>query len=150
VTTDPLYATKRGSDKLDQMGMEGPPMVNRYDIPEDKLLRMDETMYSPETINLMRRYWNRIPADKGMTGEEIYDLLSANKQPFDRLLPGISQAGGFLGYQRPATGTGGRDEWFKIMRPESLEVVKKKGGAVKRPSPEEMLIELMERGYGKR
>jgi hypothetical protein len=150
VTTDPLYATKRGSDKLDQMGMEGPPMVNRYDIPEDKLLRMDETMYSPETINLMRRYWNRIPADKGMTGEEIYDLLSANKQPFDRLLPGISQAGGFLGYQRPATGTGGRDEWFKIMRPESLEVVKKKGGAVKRPSPEEMRIEMMERGYGKR
>jgi hypothetical protein len=150
VTTDPLYATKRGSDKLDQMGMEGPPMVNRYDIPEDKLLRMDETMYSPETINLMRRYWNRIPADTAMTGEEIYDLLSANKQPFDRLLPGISQAGGFLGYQRPATGTGGRDEWFKIMRPESLEVVKKKGGAVKRPSPEEMRIELMERGYGKR
>jgi hypothetical protein len=150
VTTDPLYATKRGSDKLDQMGMEGPPMVNRYDIPEDKLLRMDETMYSPETINLMRRYWNRIPADTAMTGEEIYDLLSANKQPFDRLLPGISQAGGFLGYQRPATGTGGRDEWFKIMRPESLEVVKKKGGAVKRPSTEEMRIEMMERGYGKR
>jgi hypothetical protein len=148
VTTDPLYATKRGSDKLGQLGIEGPPMVNRYDIPEDKLLRMDETPYTAEQVNLMRRYWNRLPADTGMTGEEIYDLLSANKQPMDRLMPGITEAGGFWGYQRPATGTGGRDEWFKITKPESLEVVKKHGGAV-HPSPEEMLIEMMERGYGR-
>lgn len=148
VTTDPLYATKRGSDKLGQLGIEGPPMVNRYDIPEDKLLRMDETPYTAEQVNLMRRYWNRLPADTGMTGEEIYDLLSANKQPMDRLMPGITEAGGFWGYQRPATGTGGRDEWFKITKPESLEVVKKHGGAV-HPSPEEMLIEMMERGYAK-
>lgn len=148
VTTDSLYATKRGSDKLGQMGIEGPPMVNRYDIPEEKLLRMDETPYTAEQVNLMRRYWNRLPADTSMTGEEIYDLLSANKQPMDRLMPGITEAGGFWGYQRPATGTGGRDEWFKITKPENLEVVKKHGGAV-HPSPEEMLIELMERGYGR-
>ena len=147
VTTDPLYATKRGVDKLGQMGLEGPPMVNRYDIPEERLLRMDETPYTPEQVNLMRRYWNRLPADTAMTGEEIYDLLSANKQPIDRLMPGITEAGGFWGYQRPATGTGGRDEWFKITKPESLEVVKKKGGAVHHPTPEEMLIEMMERGY---
>lgn len=149
VTTDPLYATKRGVDKLGQMGLEGPPMVNRYDIPEERLLRMDETPYTPEQVNMMRRYWNRLPADTAMTGEEIYDLLSANKQPIDRLMPGITEAGGFWGYQRPATGTGGRDEWFKITKPESLEVVKKKGGAVHHPTPEEMLIEMMERGYAK-
>jgi len=148
VTTDSLYATKRGSDKLGQLGLEGPPMVNRYDIPEEKLLRMDETPYTAEQVNQMRRYWNRLPADTGMTGEEIYDLLSANKQPMDRLMPGITEAGGFWGYQRPATGTGGRDEWFKITKPESLEVVKKHGGAV-HPSPEEMRIEMMERGYGR-
>jgi hypothetical protein len=148
VTTDSIYATKRGSDKLGQLGIEGPPMVNRYDIPEERLLRMDETPYTAEQVNMMRRYWNRLPADTGMTGEEIYDLLSANKQPMDRLMPGITEAGGFWGYQRPATGTGGRDEWFKITKPENLEVVKKHGGAV-HPSPEEMLIEMMERGYGR-
>jgi len=148
VTTDSLYATKRGSDKLGQLGLEGPPMVNSYDIPKEKLLRMDETPYTAEQVNQMRRYWNRLPADTGMTGEEIYDLLSANKQPMDRLMPGITEAGGFWGYQRPATGTGGRDEWFKITKPESLEVVKKHGGAV-HPSPEEMRIEMMERGYGR-
>jgi hypothetical protein len=123
-------------------------MVNSYDIPEEKLLRMDETPYTAEQVNQMRRYWNRLPADTGMTGEEIYDLLSANKQPMDRMMPGITEAGGFWGYQRPATGTGGRDEWFKIIKPESLEVVKKHGGAV-HPSPEEMRIEMMERGYGR-
>jgi hypothetical protein len=148
VTTDSLYATKRGSDKLGQLGLEGPPMVNSYDIPEEKLLRMDETPYTAEQVNQMRRYWNRLPENTSMTGEEIYDLLSANKQPMDRLMPGITEAGGFWGYQRPATGTGGRDEWFKITKPESLEVVKKHGGAV-HPSPEEMRIEMMERGYGR-
>jgi hypothetical protein len=39
---------------------------------------------------------------------------------------------------------------FDPLEKNSPDIMKAKGGSVRRPSPEEMMIELMERGYGKR
>jgi len=130
VTSDPAYAIKRAGDKMDALNIQGPPMLNNFDVPADKLLRMDETPYSAEQVNAMRKFWSKLPADTSMTGEQIYDLMTQNRQHFDNLMPGITKAAGFAGYQRPATGTGGRDNWFRITNPEHIEAVKRKGGAV--------------------
>jgi len=130
VTSDPAYALKRAGDKMDALNIQGPPVLNKFDVPEDKLLRMDETPYSAEQVNAMRKFWSKLPADTNMTGEQIYDLMTQNRQHYDTLMPGITKAADFAGYQRPATGTGGRDDWFRITNPEHIEMVKRMGGAV--------------------
>jgi hypothetical protein len=115
VTTDPGYAVKRAQDKMSMFGQEGPPMVNKFDIPSKRLLRFEET-YSPEDVALMRRYFNKLPADRAMTGEEIYDAAMGK----DYVLEGIAKAGGLAGYQRPAGGSGGKGDWFRITEQDEL------------------------------
>lgn len=115
VTTDPGYATKRAMDKMGMFGQEGPPMLNKFDIPAKRLLRFEET-YSPEDVALMRRYFNKLPADKAMTGEEIYDAAMGK----DYVLEGIAKAGGLAGYERPAGGSGGKGNWYRITEQDEL------------------------------
>jgi hypothetical protein len=122
VTTDPGYAVKRAGDKMSMMGQEGPPMVNKFDVPASKMLRFEET-YSPEDVKLMRRFFNKLPEGKAMTGEEIYDATGGK----DFVLEGISKAGGFAGYERPAGGSGGVGNWYRVTDQEAL-TRKAKGG----------------------
>jgi len=115
VTTDQGYAIKRAQDKMSQMGQVGPPMVNKFDVPASRLLRFEET-YSPEDVKLMRRFFNKLPEGKAMTGEEIYDATGGK----DFVLEGIAKAGGFSGYERPAGGSGGVGNWFRVTDQEAL------------------------------
>jgi hypothetical protein len=115
VTTDQGYAIKRAQDKMSQMGQVGPPMVNKFDVPAAKMLRFEET-YSPEDVKLMRRFFGKLPEGKAMTGEEIYDATGGK----DFVLEGIAKAGGFSGYERPAGGSGGVGNWFRVTDQEAL------------------------------
>jgi hypothetical protein len=115
VTTDPGYAIKRAQDKMGQMGQEGPPMINKFDIPAKRVLRFEET-YSPEDVALMRRFFNKLPEGKAMTGEEIYDAAMGK----DYVMEGIAKAGGKAGYERPAAGSGGKGNWYRITEQEEL------------------------------
>ena len=115
VTTDQGYAIKRAQDKMTQFGQMGPPMVNKFDVPAAKLLRFEET-YSPEDVKLMRRFFNKLPEGKPMTGEEIYDTAQGK----DFVMEGIAKAGGFSGYERPAGGSGGVGNWFRVTDQEAL------------------------------
>jgi len=115
VTTDQGYAIKRAQDKMSQMGQVGPPMVNKFDVPAAKMLRFEET-YSPEDVKLMRRFFGKLPEGKAMTGEEIYDATGGK----DFVLEGIAKAGGFSGYERPAGGSGGVGNWYRVTDQEAL------------------------------
>lgn len=115
VTTDPGYAVKRAGDKMSVMGQEGPPMVNKFDVPASKLLRFEET-YSPEDVAKMKRFFNKLPEGKAMTGEEIYDATGGK----DFVLEGLAKAGGFAGYERPAGGSGGIGNWYRVTDQEAL------------------------------
>jgi hypothetical protein len=115
VTTDQGYAIKRAQDKMSQMGQMGPPMVNKFDVPAAKMLRFEET-YSPEDVKLMRRFFGKLPEGKAMTGEEIYDATGGK----DFVLEGIAKAGGFSGYERPAGGSGGVGNWYRVTDQEAL------------------------------
>jgi hypothetical protein len=121
VTTDQAYAVKRGTDKM--LGKAGPPMVNKFDIPEGRLLRFEE-QYTPADVALMKRFFNKLPGDTPMTGEEIYDLAQGR----DVVLGGIAKAGGFAGYERPNTGAVGKGQWFRITEPEEMKKARKRGG----------------------
>jgi len=121
VTTDPGYAIKRGQDKM--LGQSGPPMVNKFDIPEGRLLKFEE-QYSPEDIALMRRFFNKLPEGQALKGEDIWDLAHGK----DVVMEGVAKAGGFAGYQRPNTGAYGKGDWYRIVEPEQLKRGKKKGG----------------------
>jgi uncharacterized protein YidB (DUF937 family) len=121
VTTDQGYAVKRGTDKM--LGKAGPPMVNKFDIPEGRLLRFEE-QYTPADVALMKRFFNKLPGDTPMTGEEIYDLAQGR----DVVLGGIAKAGGFAGYERPNTGAVGKGQWFRITEPEEMKKARKRGG----------------------
>jgi hypothetical protein len=115
VTTDESYAMKRARDKMDMFGQAGPPMLNRFDVPAAKMLRFQET-YSPEEVALMRRFFNRLPEGKAMTGEEIYDTAGGK----DFVMEGIAKAGGMAGYERPAGGSGGVGNWYRVTDQEAL------------------------------
>jgi uncharacterized protein YidB (DUF937 family) len=115
VTTDQGYAIKRAQDKMTQMGQEGPPMINKFDVPAAKLLRFEET-YSPEDVKLMRRFFGKLPEGKAMTGEEIYDTAQGK----DFVMEGVAKAGGFSGYERPAGGSGGVGNWYRVTDQEAL------------------------------
>lgn len=115
VTTDQGYAIKRAQDKMSQMGQVGPPMVNKFDVPAAKMLRFEET-YSPEDVKLMRRFFNKLPEGKPMTGEEIYDTAQGK----DFVMEGVAKAGGFSGYERPAGGSGGVGNWYRVTDQEAL------------------------------
>ena len=123
VTTDPGYAVKRGTDKM--LGREGPPMVNKFDIPEGRMLRFEE-QYSPEDVALMRRYFNKLPQGQAMKGEDIWDAAQGR----DVIMEGLAKAGGFAGYERPNTGAAGKGQWFRVTDPEELKRAKKRGGLV--------------------
>jgi hypothetical protein len=115
VTTDQGYAIKRAQDKMTQFGQMGPPMINKFDVPAAKMLRFEET-YSPEDVKLMRRFFGKLPEGKAMTGEEIYDTAQGK----DFVMEGIAKAGGFSGYERPAGGSGGVGNWFRVTDQEAL------------------------------
>jgi hypothetical protein len=115
VTTDQGYAIKRAQDKMSQMGQMGPPMVNKFDVPAAKMLRFEET-YSPEDVKLMRRFFGKLPEGKAMTGEEIYDATGGK----DFVMEGVAKAGGFSGYERPAGGSGGVGNWYRVTDQEAL------------------------------
>jgi uncharacterized protein YidB (DUF937 family) len=143
VTTDQGYAIKRAQDKMSQMGQEGPPMVNKFDVPAAKMLRFEET-YSPEDVKLMRRFFNKLPEGKAMTGEEIYDATGGK----DFVLEGIAKAGGFSGYERPAGGSGGVGNWFRVTDQEAL-TRKARGGLIQGYSdggPKGGKVDLARRG----
>ena len=115
VTTDTSYAMKRARDKMDARGIEGPPMVNKFDVPAAKMLRFEET-YSPEDVAKMKRFYGKLPEGKAMTGEEIYEATGGK----DYVLEGVARAGGFSGYQRPAGGSGGIGDWYRVTDQEAL------------------------------
>ena len=115
VTTDQGYAVKRAQDKMTQMGQVGPPMVNKFDVPASRMLRFEET-YSPEDVAKMKRFFNKLPEGKEMTGEEIYDTAQGK----DFVMEGVAKAGGFAGYERPAAGSGGIGNWFRVTDQEAL------------------------------
>ena len=127
VTTEPSYAVKRGTDKM--LGKSGPPMVNQFDIPAGRMLQFEE-QYSPEDVALMRRYFNKLPQDQAMRGEEIFDAAQGR----DVILEGIAKAGGFAGYERPNTGAVGKGQWFRVTEPEEL-VRKARGGLAQFSKP---------------
>ena len=129
VTTDPGYATKRAMDKMSMFGQEGPPMINKFDIPAKRLLRFEET-YSAEDVALMRRYFNKLPQGRAMTGEEIYDAAMGK----DYVLEGIAKAGNLAGYERPAGGSGGKGNWYRITEQEEL-TRKARGGLASLQNP---------------
>lgn len=117
VTTDPSYAVKRGRDKMGE-NIQGPPMVNKFDVPSSKMLRFEET-YTPEDVALMRRFFGKLPEGKAMTGEEIYEAAEGKSH----LMPGIAKAGGFAGYERPAqpvTGSRNEGSWYLVTDQEAL------------------------------
>jgi uncharacterized protein YidB (DUF937 family) len=124
VTTDESYAMKRARDKMDMFGQAGPPMLNKFDVPAAKMLRFEET-YSPADVALMRRFFNRLPEGKAMTGEEIYDIAGGK----DFVMEGIAKAGGMAGYERPAGGSGGVGNWYRVTDQEAL-TRKARGGFV--------------------
>ena len=123
VTTEPRYATKRGADKM--MGKSGPPALTQFDIPKERLIR-HEVQYTPEELELMRRYMTKIPADRPTSGAELWDLAQGN----DTIMTGMTQAGGFAGYQRPASGSANRGEWYRIVDQKELEPVEKRRGGL--------------------
>ena len=124
VTTDTSYAMKRARDKMEARGIEGPPMVNKFDIPAAKMLRFEE-QYSPEDVAKMKRFYGKLPEGKAMTGEEIYDAAGGK----DYVLEGLTRAGGFSGYQRPAGGSGGIGDWYRVTDQEAL-TRKARGGFI--------------------
>jgi hypothetical protein len=124
VTTNESYAMKRARDKMEMFGQSGPPMLNKFDVPAAKMLRFQET-YSPEDVALMRRFFNRLPEGKSMTGEEIYDTAGGK----DFVMEGIAKAGGMAGYERPAGGSGGVGNWYRVTDQEAL-TRKARGGLI--------------------
>jgi hypothetical protein len=97
---------------MDNAKLQGPPVMNKFDIPAKKLLRFEE-QYSPEDVALMRRYFNKLPEGQAMTGEEIYDAAGGKAYVLD----GIAKAGGFAGYERPSqpvTGSGNAGNWYRV------------------------------------
>jgi len=124
VTTDTSYAMKRARDKMEARGIEGPPMVNKFDIPAAKMLRFEE-QYSPEDVAKMKRFYGKLPEGKAMTGEEIYEAAGGK----DYVLEGLTRAGGFSGYQRPAGGSGGIGDWYRVTDQEAL-TRKARGGFI--------------------
>jgi hypothetical protein len=124
VTTDTGYAMKRARDKMEARGIEGPPMLNKFDIPAAKMLRFEE-QYSPEDVAKMKRFYGKLPEGKAMTGEEIYDATGGK----DYVLEGLTRAGGFSGYQRPAGGSGGIGDWYRVTDQEAL-TRKARGGFI--------------------
>jgi len=124
VTTDPSYAMKRARDKMEMVGQSGPPMLNKFDVPAAKMLRFEET-YSPADVALMRRFYNKLPEGQAMTGEEIYDAAGGK----DYVMEGIAKAGNMAGYERPAGGSGGIGNWFRVTDQEAL-TRKARGGFV--------------------
>jgi hypothetical protein len=124
VTTDPNYAMKRARDKMDMVGQSGPPMLNKFDVPAAKMLRFEET-YSPADVALMRRFYNKLPEGQAMTGEQIYDAAGGK----DYVMEGIAKAGNMAGYERPAGGSGGIGNWFRVTDQEAL-TRKARGGFV--------------------
>jgi hypothetical protein len=126
VTTEEEYALKRAMDKLRNSGnLQGPPMLNKFDIPESRLLRFEQE-YSPEDVALMRRFFSKLPQEQAMTGEQIYDAAQGK----DIVMEGIAKAGGLAGYQRPAAGSGGKGDWFRVTEPTELKRGKKFGGMI--------------------
>jgi hypothetical protein len=128
VTTDSGYAVKRGADKM--IGKEGPPMVNKFDIPSGRLLQFEE-QYSPEDVALMKRYFNKLPQGQAMKGEDIWDAAQGR----DVIMEGIAKAGGFAGYERPNTGAVGKGQWFRVTEPEELKRGKARGGLAQATKP---------------
>ena len=124
VTTDESYAMKRARDKMEMFGQAGPPMLNRFDVPAAKMLRFEET-YSPADVALMRRFFRRLPEGQAMTGEEIYDAAGGK----DYVMEGIAKAGNMSGYERPAGGSGGVGNWYRVTDQEAL-TRKARGGFV--------------------
>jgi len=124
VTTDTSYAMKRARDKMEARGIEGPPMLNKFDIPAAKMLRFEE-QYSPEDVAKMKRFYGKLPEGKAMTGEEIYEATGGK----DYVLEGLTRAGGFSGYQRPAGGSGGIGDWYRVTDQEAL-TRKARGGFI--------------------
>jgi hypothetical protein len=100
-------------------------MVNKFDIPEGRMLRFEE-QYSPEDVALMRRYFNKLPQGQAMKGEDIWDAAQGR----DVIMEGLAKAGGFAGYERPNTGAAGKGQWFRVTDPEELKRAKKRGGLV--------------------
>jgi hypothetical protein len=90
-------------------------MVNKFDVPASRMLRFEET-YSPEDVAKMKRFFNKLPEGKEMTGEEIYDTAQGK----DFVMEGVAKAGGFAGYERPAAGSGGIGNWFRVTDQEAL------------------------------
>jgi hypothetical protein len=124
VTTDESYAMKRARDKMETMRIQGPPMLNRFDVPAAKMLRFEET-YSPADVALMRRFFRRLPEGQAMTGEEIYDAAGGK----DYVMEGIAKAGNMAGYERPAGGSGGVGNWYRVTDQEAL-TRKARGGLI--------------------
>jgi hypothetical protein len=129
VTTEPNYAMKRARDKMDIIGSEGPPMLNKFDIPAKKLLRFEE-QYSPEDVARMKRFYSKLPEGQAMTGSEIYDAAEGK----DYVLDGIAKAGGFAGYERPASGSGNIGNWFRVSDQNAL-TRKARGGLMHLQNP---------------
>jgi hypothetical protein len=129
VTTEPNYAMKRARDKMDIIGSEGPPMLNKFDIPAKKLLRFEE-QYSPEDVAKMKRFYSKLPEGQAMTGSEIYDAAEGK----DYVLDGIAKAGGFAGYERPASGSGNIGSWFRVSDQNAL-TRKARGGLMHLQNP---------------
>jgi len=131
-TTEQAYALKRAADKMDVYGQQGPGYLNQFDVPSEKLIRFD-TQFTPDQITQMRKTWSKIPADTtSLMGEDLYDLATQHGVGHDTLMPHIAKSIDYAGYQRLPTGTGGKDEWFRITNPDYLQRVRNEahGGAV--------------------
>jgi hypothetical protein len=92
----------------------------------------------------MRRFFNKLPEGKAMTGEEIYDATGGK----DFVLEGIAKAGGFSGYERPAGGSGGVGNWYRVTDQEAL-TRKARGGLIQGYSdggPKGGKVDLARRG----
>jgi len=132
-TTQKGYALKRAADKMDIYGQQGPGYLNQFDVPSEKLIRFD-TQFTPDQITQMRKTWSKIPADTtSLMGEDLYDLATQHGVGHDTLMPHIAKSIDYAGYQRLPTGTGGKDEWFRITNPDYLQRVRNEahGGVVR-------------------
>lgn len=119
-STDPAYASKRAM----QMSKPDDPMfVHTPKVDDSKLVQFSKTY---DTRRAPEAFTN-FPRSESISGEDVYEAL----RPYaDEHADDIVRGMGYVGFERPNTGSFGNGRWFRISDPDGVEQSFAGGGSV--------------------